>query len=307
MALRTLVRNGVRRILRTNDVTNYIRMKRWSLQKKIYFRPYGSAELRSALQDIGIRRGRVVWVQSSWNEFHSYQGKPTEVLEMLRELTGPEGTLVFPTYPINPDPNKVLMIDTAPSSTGLLTELFRRQPGIHRSIHLQSSVSAVGPMAEYLVKDHHRDIFTWGRLSPFWRLTECDALMVSLGNGHAIDRSTPLHCVECLLYDEIPYFQQILKGTVRYRWQRRNGETGEHEFYIRHGRINTRSFRKQFPGDVYRSRKLRNLIVSGADAKPTLEFAIALARKGITNYVDPPPHPSLFIPTRAQPPADAGT
>jgi len=99
----------------------------------------------------------------------------------------------------------VLEIDIAPSSTGLLTEIFRRQRNVVRSIHLSSSVCALGPAADFLVCDHHRDLFAWGRQSPYYRLVETDARLVCLGLGPFVMNLTPLHAVECLLYDEVPF------------------------------------------------------------------------------------------------------
>jgi hypothetical protein len=35
-----------------------------------------------------------------------------------------------------------------------------------------------------------------------------------------------------------------------------------------------------------------------ADAKPFIEHAVALGRKGITVYIQPTPHKALFIPVK---------
>lgn len=288
-----------KRMLDTRDLSALLRTRRVALERRLYRKPISIGDLRSALRHVGVARGRVVWVQSSWNEFYNYNGKPSDVLAMLQELVGPDGTLVMPTYPIAPDPAKVLDIDRAPSSTGLLTEVFRRTKGIRRSIHLTSSVSALGPAAEFLVADHHTDKMTWGAKSPFWRLTEVDALCVGLGNGRAIERMTPLHAVECMLYDELPYFRKILSGTISYTWRRRTGETGTHEFFIRNGRIKTNGFRRHFDASLYTEARVSNLDVYAARAKPVLERAIALARGGTTIYVSPRAERSLFVPAAA--------
>ena len=65
----------------------------------------------------------------------------------------------------------------------------------------------------------------WEKDSPFCRLMEVDARMLGLGAG--FNFMTPLHTVECLLYDEVPFFRQVFDGTVRYRWKRNSGETGD--------------------------------------------------------------------------------
>ena len=141
----------------------------------------------------------------------------------------------MPAFPIRQDPDKVFLVDKAPVYTGMLCEIFRRQSDVRRSIHLSSSVCAVGPNADYLVRDYHFTDMPWGKNSPFLRLTELDARILGLGAG--FEYMTPLHAVECLLYDEVPYFRRVFDGTIKYRWRRANGETGEHEYRRRTGDI----------------------------------------------------------------------
>ena len=88
---------------------------------------------------------------------------------------------------------------------------------------------AIGPNADFLVRDHHLTAMPWGKDSPFCRLTELDARMLGIGAG--FNFMTPLHTVG---------MPALRRGSVlpaaystarsRYRWKRANGETGEHEF-----------------------------------------------------------------------------
>jgi aminoglycoside 3-N-acetyltransferase len=240
--------------------------------------------MRAALIRLGFEPGRVVWVQSSWNEFYNFDGKPSTLVALMRELLGPKGTLVMPAFPLGQDPTKILKIDTIPSSTGLLTEVFRRSANVKRSIQLTSSVCASGPAADYLVADHHRDPFPWGRRTPYWRLYEMDARMIGLGIASTVSYFTPLHVVECILYDEVPLFQRVFDGKVTYRWQRRSGEEGEQEFMRRVGRLSPRRYSRYFPKKTYTNFKISNLDMVGADARNVLDRALELARSGITLY-----------------------
>lgn len=293
-ALRSTVKRIAQKVLGQDNVRDFVRTRRLWLDKKIYRRPIEIAELRQRLIDLGVTRGRTVWVQSSWNEFFNVPMKPSEVIDLLRDLIGPEGTLAMPAFPIDRDAGKVFMVDRAPVYTGLLCEVFRRVPGVFRSIHLTSSVCAVGPNADYLIRDHHRTMMTWGRESPFCRLMDVDARM--LGLGATFNFMTPLHAVECLLYDEVPFFHQVFDGTIRYRWKRASGETGEHEFLKRSGDIRPQRLRRHFGPDICTDTKLSNLKMMAADAKPFIEHAVALGRKGITMYIEPVPRKQLFVP-----------
>jgi len=293
-ALRSTVKRIAQKVLGQGNVRDFVRTRRLWLDKKIYRRRIEVAELRQYLIDLGVVRGRTVWVQSSWNEFFNVPMKPSEVIDLLRDLIGPEGTLAMPAFPIDHDPSKVFLVDRAPVYTGLLCEVFRRVSGVQRSIHLSSSVCAIGPNADFLVRDHHRTLMTWGKQSPFCRLMEVDARMIGLGAG--FNFMTPLHAVECLLYDEVPFFRQVFNGTIRYRWKRANGETGEHEFLKRSGDIRPQRLRRHFGPDICTDAKLSNLKMMASDAKPFIEHAVALGRKGITMYIEPVPKLELFVP-----------
>src|SRR5882757_4388124 len=247
-ALRSTAKRIAQKLLGQGDVRGFVRTQKLWLSKKLYRRPIAIAELRQQLIDLGVTPGRTLWVQSSWNEFFNVPMRPSEVIDLLRDLLGPGGTLVMPAFPIDQDPAKVFLVDRAAVYTGLLCEVFRRYPDVRRSIHLGSSVCAIGPNAEFLVKDHHLTAMPWGKDSPFCRLMEVDALMLGLGAG--FNFMTALHAVECLLYDEVPYFRTVFDGTIRYRWKRASGETGEHEFMNRSGDIRPGRLRRHFGAEI---------------------------------------------------------
>ena len=291
--LRRTAKRLAQKLLGQSDVRGFVRTRQLWLAKKIYRRPIAVAELRQQLIDLGITRGRTLWVQSSWNEFYNVAMRPSEVIDLLRDLLGPEGTLAMPAFPIDQDPAKVFLVDRAPVYTGLLCEVFRRYPEVHRSIHLGSSVCALGPNAEFLTKDHHLTAMSWGKDSPFCRLMEIDARLLGLGAG--FNSMTPLHSVECLLYDEVPFFRGVFDGTIRYRWKRANGDTGEHEYLRRIGDIRPQRLHRHFGPELCVEAKISNLKMLAADAKPFIEHAVALGRRGITMYIEPVPRQELFI------------
>jgi aminoglycoside N3'-acetyltransferase len=291
--VRSAAKRLAQKVLGQSDVRSFVRKQKLWIAKKIYRRPVGIADLRQALRDLGVTPGRTLWVQSSWNEFYNVPMRPSDMIGLLRDLLGPNGTLVMPAFPIDQNPDKLFLVDRAPVYTGLLCEVFRRTPGIRRSIHLSSSVCAVGPNADFLVRDHHRTLMPWGKESPFCRLGELDARMLGLGAG--FNFMAPLHTAECLLFDEIPFFHNLFDGTVRYRWQRADGETGEHEFRRRIGDISPQRLRRHFGPDICVDAKISNLRILAADAKPFIEQAVNLGRRGITMYIQPVPRPELFV------------
>ncbi len=293
-SFRNAVKRLARKLLGRDDVRGFVRKQKLRLAKRIYRRPVAIAELRQQLIDLGVTRGRTVWIHSSWNEFYNVPLKPTEMIGLLRDLVGPNGTLAMPAFPIDQNPDKVFLVDRAPTYTGMLCEIFRRNPEVKRSIHLNTSVCAVGPGADFLLRDHHRTMLPWGENTPFCRLAECDARMLGLGAG--FEYMTLMHTAECLLYEEVPFFRQVFDGTIKYRWKRANGETGEHEYRRRIGDIRPLRLRHYFFPDVCVEAKISNLRILAGDAKPFIARAVELGRRGITMYIDPAPRPELFLP-----------
>ncbi|MGA7808748.1 AAC(3) family N-acetyltransferase [Bradyrhizobium sp.] len=292
--VRSAVKRLAQKVLGESDVRGLMRKRKLWLEKKIYRQPVAIAELRQQLTDLGATRGRTLWVQSSWNEFYNVPLRPSEMIDLLRDMLGPSGTLAMPAFPIDQDERKVFLVDKAPVYTGLLCEIFRRNPQVRRSVHLSSSVCAVGPNADFLVRDHHLTDMAWGKDSPFCRLAEVDARMFGLGAG--FEFMTPLHAVECLLFDEIPFFHRVFDGRVKYRWKRANGETGEHEYRRRTGDIRPKRLRRHFGPEICVDARLSNLRMLAADAKPFIAQAVRLGRRGITMYIEPAPKPELFVP-----------
>lgn len=126
--------------------------------------------------------------------------------ELIRAV-GPQGTLCMPTHPLYPD-NPGFMFDKSelvlsyhiertPSSVGLLTEMFRRTPGVRRSAHPLSSLAVRGPLAEELLHDNLNDRrpLPHGRDSGYYRFCLRGGGVISLGLG-VIKPLTILHVAE---------------------------------------------------------------------------------------------------------------
>lgn len=285
--LRNAARQLSQRLTGEKHPSVAVRRLRRQLDARLHTRTYGLDELRAALRRAGVRAGRTVFLQSSWDEFYRFQGEPRQVLDLILEELGPHGTLVSPATPLIKEATAVLDFRRAPSVAGLLTELLRRYPGVERSVHRTSSVCALGPAARDLVRDHHLTETPWDEDSPYYRLRDLDSVTLALGlyNFHA----TPLHCTECVLRREIPYFADLFQNTVTYRWRDTRGAVGTHTYLSRRGRFQLRAYAPFFSG--YEDFRLSNLHVFSMDVRPMLDRALALGRRGITMYYDPLPLP----------------
>ena len=89
-----------------------------------------------------------------------------------------------------------------PSRMGLLTELFRRSPGVVRSVHPTHPVAVLGRPANDIVYEHYRSVTPCGVASPFGRLHERQGKILLLGTDISV--LTFYHTVEELLEDSFP-------------------------------------------------------------------------------------------------------
>jgi len=266
------------------DVRSYVRLRKLTFEKYFFTKIIGRQELRSAFEKLGVKPGRTIWVQSSWNEFYNFPGKPSVVIDILLDMIGPQGTLVMPAIPLIIDPERVLLIDREPVSTGLICETFRRYQGVQRSIHLSSSVIALGPNAEFLTKDHHKTESPWDPDSPFQRLMEVDAVCIGMGVGRFLANLTPLHAVESILRHESPKFADIFQGTTTYRWRTSEGREGTHSFLSRRGAFDAARLGRRYPRGQYVEFRLSNLWLWSISARDAINTGVALGRQGISMY-----------------------
>jgi Aminoglycoside 3-N-acetyltransferase len=77
---------------------------RWKLARTAYVRRWYSfteSALLAKLRSLGVQRGNVLLVHSSIEQFEGFLGRPTDVITILQEAVGTEGTLLMPTLPFS--------------------------------------------------------------------------------------------------------------------------------------------------------------------------------------------------------------
>jgi aminoglycoside 3-N-acetyltransferase len=162
---------------------------------------------------LGVRPGGVLLVHASLKALGPVDGGPAAVCAGLAQAVGPEGTVLMPTlsYDLAHQPDPVFDQARTPSVVGALTEFYRAQPGVRRSLHPTHSVAGQGPAFAALVAGHLDDATPCGPRSPFHRLLfRADAQVLFLGCG--LRPNTCMHAVEELL--PAPYHAG---NEVRYR------------------------------------------------------------------------------------------
>jgi aminoglycoside 3-N-acetyltransferase len=257
----------------------------------IYHKKYEAEDIINIMKDFGMKAGSVICIHAAMKEFYNYKGSAEELIHKIQDVITPEGTLIMPAFP-DPkdqiDSNYIFDPINDKTKAGYLAETFRKLDGVKRSINVQHSVCAWGKHAEWLTKDHFRCSNCWDENSPWYRMTTLGALVFTLGMPSNYI-GTFDHCVEATLYKEHPYWAQFfnIKRTYHYYDEDKN----IHQYISLTGNIDCRTrerkLTKYFNDDIFKKRKLSNLLIKVFLSKPCLDKMIELGRKGITMYYVP--------------------
>ena len=180
------------------------------------FRSFTPDDLQRALSGLGIIRGDTVLVHSSFDAFEGFQGKPTDVISLLQHVVGDEGILMMPTMTFSGTAvayartNPVFDVARTPSRMGLLTELFRRSPGVFRSVHPTHPLAIWGNDAKAIGTGHHLARTPCGVGTPFEALLKRHGKIVLLGTDISV--LTFFHLLEEVLERELsvaPFTEEV--------------------------------------------------------------------------------------------------
>ncbi|WP_116811569.1 AAC(3)-IV family aminoglycoside N-acetyltransferase [Steroidobacter cummioxidans] len=151
------------------------------------------------LRDLGVKRGGVLLVHTSFRAVRPIEGGPLGLIEALRDALGPDGTLVMPSWTeLDDEPFEAA---TTPSARdlGVVAQTFWRLQGVRRSDHFHA-FAAAGPQAEIITADP-LPLPPHIPASPVGRVHDLDGQVLLLGVGH--DANTTLHLAE--LIANVPY------------------------------------------------------------------------------------------------------
>jgi aminoglycoside 3-N-acetyltransferase len=173
------------------------------------FRP---DELRMEIARRLPARFEILMVHSSYDGLlPMYKGSARDLLAALIDLCGPERTLVMPSFVMGGRTfdtksffaSQPFDIRRTPSETGMLAELFRRTPGVLRSLHPTCSICALGPLASELTREHHLARTGLGPDGPFGVMTRRPTAILGLGVEY-YRCLTHVHTATNELGDEFP-------------------------------------------------------------------------------------------------------
>ena len=137
----------------------------------------------NALTKIGINKGDTIMVHSDVSTFGRLATSDREYLmqslvSSLKQSVGNNGTIIMPTFTYSFFKNEAYDVKNSKSTVGVLTEYFRKQPGVKRTTHPTHSVAVWGK---------NRDVFmnigkdTFDKDSIFGKIHEMNGKIIFLG------------------------------------------------------------------------------------------------------------------------------
>lgn len=269
-----------------------IRKKKTKIERLFYHRKYTAKELVEELKRLGLKSGDVIIVHSAMSSFYNYQGTPDELIDELLKAIGPDGTLCMPAYPDDKfNAEKIFDVRTEKSAAGLLSETFRKRPGVKRSLNKLHSVCALGAKADYIVSEHHLSKTSFDEHSPFYKIYELGGISIALGL-HSYFMGTCVHIPESLLQEKFAFFRNKFAQSETFNYIDQEGNTFTHttytkanDHYVRYR--NTKLMDKYFDSSKYQRVRFSNLRITMWNVRYVVDTLISLANQGITIYSHP--------------------
>lgn len=146
----------------------------------------GYDDMRHILtNDLGLSHGETVMVHAGLSLVNTHL-TPQDIIDLIRDLIGPDGTLVAPTFsPISaidymqqPEPFDV---QNSCSGMGAFAETLRKMPLAVRSLHPTKSLAMVGRDVQMLCAGHENCLYPFGVGSPFEKLHARNARIIGIG------------------------------------------------------------------------------------------------------------------------------
>nr|MDD6335687.1 AAC(3) family N-acetyltransferase [bacterium] len=149
---------------------------------------YTQREIHEQLALMGIFPGDTVLMHSSLKALMPVEGGADGLLDAMQSYLTPKGLLVLPTHTWDRVNDKQPWFDypDMPCCVGTLPEIFRKRPGVVRSLHPTHSVAAWGQDARDFCQGNEKFDTPCARQSPYGRLMD--------RNGFILLAGCPLTC-----------------------------------------------------------------------------------------------------------------
>jgi aminoglycoside 3-N-acetyltransferase len=185
------------------------------------FRSYGRPQLLVALRALGVQPGDTVMLHSAFSAEFGFRGSVGDLIDTFIDAVGPQGHLLMVTLPYRNaaadwlESGRRFDVRKTPSMMGMVSEVFRRRPGVVRSLHPTHPIAVLGPRARQIVQAHPDCVYPCGPDTPFDEVAKADGKVVFF--NVPIDTFTFFHHLEHLVSPTLPfalYTEQVYDAQV---------------------------------------------------------------------------------------------
>ena len=283
-----------RTILPNRAVTSLRRAKRERERRRVAsLPPLTEEDFRNLLvSDLDLNKGDLVYVHSGMDGLNL--GFPFyRILFLIREVIGPAGTLLFPTYPNHRISSyeylrqgNVFDVRRTPSYTGILTEFARRQRGAVRSLHPTKSVCAIGPASKEITATHHLSPYPYDTCSPYYKMIERGGKIIGL--GATTNYISFGYCVDDALKEKFPvrvYHDELFDAPcINYEGQRVTVKTYAHDMSTTVHPDMPRFMKTYVSEEACRDLNIKGMKFFRASAPRLFDEMMELAKRDIIAY-----------------------
>lgn len=166
---------------------------------------------------LGIGQGDQIIVHSAMSKLGPLKNGASTFIDALIEVIGESGLIVMPTHSMTrmyeylSDKNVSFDVNNTPSTTGALTELFRKYPKVFRSIHPTHSLAAWGNGAKEFIQGHENSLKPFDQHSPYPKIINFNLKVLAIGLN--LNSTTLIRAADDLVenFPFNPYAPEIFK------------------------------------------------------------------------------------------------
>lgn len=257
---------------------------------------YGTANneeiLNNVIQKL-VGKFDILMIHCSFNDMlPMYTGNPGELLSMIISYCKQNNiTLAMPTFFLGSNyeakehyenGKNIFDVNKTISEMGLLSEMFRRNQDVKRSVHPTHSTCALGPLADKLTRNHYLSDRACGEGTPFGEMIKYRTMILGIGAKSA--SLTQMHSAEDIMKDKFPI--PLYLHTLPVTCIDESGNTLIYNLRIKNPEYNgdEKSFRKILKRTNLMEWKYKGIHFFLTQANVVTETFIEAAKKGQTIY-----------------------
>lgn len=149
------------------------------------------------------------------------------------------------------------------------------------------SVCALGPLADYLIKDNYKSLDIFDESSPYYKIIEKEFTVLCFGLSNAFVSSSN-HCIHYLYRHEIPYYCNLYDENHfdEISYIDFDGNMKTNRYMVQKQFLTFSYFRskyylkKNFDNRYHNEGRISNLTINSSNAKYAFETYLDLSKKG---------------------------